>query len=110
MAVAPIAPFVPVEDYLRTAYHPDVEYVDGVLVERANCPSLTPANHSRHALPSIRKRISIQGITGGPDPDRRTRPLPHPRLTAVRATHAQKQDHRRCATRRDRNPVARRQD
>ena len=25
---------VPVEEYLSTVYHPDVEYVDGVLVER----------------------------------------------------------------------------
>ena len=25
---------VPVEEYLRTTYHPDMEYVDGVLVER----------------------------------------------------------------------------
>jgi Uma2 family endonuclease len=26
---------VPVEEYLNTAYHPDMEYVDGVLVERS---------------------------------------------------------------------------
>jgi Uma2 family endonuclease len=26
--------FVPVEEYLRTAYHPDCDYVDGVVLER----------------------------------------------------------------------------
>jgi hypothetical protein len=25
---------LPVEEYLRTSYHPDMEYVDGALVER----------------------------------------------------------------------------
>jgi hypothetical protein len=25
---------IPVEEYLRTTYHPDMEYVDGQLVER----------------------------------------------------------------------------
>jgi Uma2 family endonuclease len=34
MATAPTIPTVPVDDYLNTSYHPDVEYVDGVLVER----------------------------------------------------------------------------
>jgi Uma2 family endonuclease len=34
MATAPTIPTVPVDDYLNTGYHPDVEYVDGVLVER----------------------------------------------------------------------------
>ena len=34
MAAAPDSPLVPVEEYLNTAYDPDVEYVDGVLVER----------------------------------------------------------------------------
>jgi hypothetical protein len=35
MAAAPTLPFVPVDEYLNTAYHPHMEYVDGVLVERA---------------------------------------------------------------------------
>jgi Uma2 family endonuclease len=35
MATAPTIPTVPVDDYLNTSYHPDVEYVDGVLVERS---------------------------------------------------------------------------
>jgi len=34
MAALPNPPFVPVEDYLNTPYDPDVEFVDGVLVER----------------------------------------------------------------------------
>ena len=34
MATAPIITTVPVDDYLNASYHPDVEYVDGVLVER----------------------------------------------------------------------------
>ena len=29
-----IGTLIPVEEYLSTAYHPDVEYVDGTLVER----------------------------------------------------------------------------
>jgi len=35
MATAPTLPLVPVEEYLRSNYHPDMEYVDGVLVERS---------------------------------------------------------------------------
>ncbi|MDX2149944.1 MAG: Uma2 family endonuclease [Bryobacteraceae bacterium] len=34
MATLPAAPFTPVDDYLRTAYSPDVEYVDGLLIPR----------------------------------------------------------------------------
>jgi Uma2 family endonuclease len=34
MAALPNSPLVPVEEYLNTSYDPDVEYVDGVLVER----------------------------------------------------------------------------
>jgi len=34
MAVAPIPPLVSVDEYLNSNYHPDVEYVEGVLVER----------------------------------------------------------------------------
>src|SRR5579863_1528704 len=34
MAALPNSPLVPVEEYLSTAYDPDVEFVDGVLVER----------------------------------------------------------------------------
>src|ERR671910_322942 len=35
MATAPTLPVVPVEEYLRSSYHPEMEYVDGVLVERS---------------------------------------------------------------------------
>ena len=34
MAALPNSPLVSVEEYLNTLYDPDVEYVDGVLVER----------------------------------------------------------------------------
>src|ERR1051326_569136 len=34
---------VPVEEYLRTSYEPDMEYVDGILVER----HVGEHNHSR---------------------------------------------------------------
>ena len=34
MASAPTLPLVSVDEYLNTSYHPDVEYVDGVLVEK----------------------------------------------------------------------------
>ena len=34
MAALPTSPLVSVEEYLNTSYEPDVEYVDGVLVER----------------------------------------------------------------------------
>ena len=34
MAVAPIPQLVSVEEYLSSSYRPDLEYVDGVLVER----------------------------------------------------------------------------
>jgi Uma2 family endonuclease len=34
MAALPDSPLIPVDEYLNTAYDPDVEFVDGVLVER----------------------------------------------------------------------------
>ncbi len=34
MASALILPLVPVEEYLTSGYHPDMEYVDGILLER----------------------------------------------------------------------------
>ena len=34
MAVFPAVPLIPPEEYLNSSYRPDVEYVDGVLVER----------------------------------------------------------------------------
>src|ERR1019366_6698031 len=34
MAALPNSPLVSVEEYLNTSYNPDVEFVDGVLVER----------------------------------------------------------------------------
>lgn len=34
MASAPAIPLVPVEEYLNTSYEPDVDYVDGRLLER----------------------------------------------------------------------------
>lgn len=35
MATALTLPLVPVDEYLNTSYRPDMEYVDGVLVERS---------------------------------------------------------------------------
>jgi Uma2 family endonuclease len=35
MAAAPVSPLVPVDEYLNSSYRPDMEYVDGVLVERS---------------------------------------------------------------------------
>ena len=34
MAVSPVAPLVSAEEYLNSSYRPDLEFVDGVLVER----------------------------------------------------------------------------
>jgi hypothetical protein len=34
MAVAPIPPFGAAEEYLNSSYWPEMEYFDGVLVER----------------------------------------------------------------------------
>ena len=34
MAVAPTVPIVSADEYLNSGYHPDMEYVEGVLVER----------------------------------------------------------------------------
>lgn len=50
MAIAPIIPLVPVEEYLNTSYEHDVEYVDGVLVERA---MPTPAHGVMQGLIAI---------------------------------------------------------
>jgi Uma2 family endonuclease len=35
MAIAPVQPAVSVDEYLNSSYRPDVEYVDGYLVERS---------------------------------------------------------------------------
>jgi Uma2 family endonuclease len=35
MAVVPTIPLVSADEYLNSGYHPDMEYVDGALVERA---------------------------------------------------------------------------
>jgi Uma2 family endonuclease len=35
MSVAPNPPLVSADEYLNSGYHPDMEYVDGVLVERS---------------------------------------------------------------------------
>src|SRR5687768_14256938 len=43
MASAPTLPLVPVEEYLKSSYEPDMEYVDGALVER----NLGRKKHSR---------------------------------------------------------------
>jgi Uma2 family endonuclease len=34
MAVAPLPPFVSADEYLNSSYRPDLEYIDGALVER----------------------------------------------------------------------------
>jgi Uma2 family endonuclease len=47
MATAPTIPLVPVDEYLNSSYHPDMEYVDGVLVERA---MPTPAHAALQAI------------------------------------------------------------
>lgn len=47
MATAPIVPPVPVDEYLNTSYRPDMEYVDGVLVERG---MPTPAHSALQAI------------------------------------------------------------
>lgn len=36
MASVPTQPYVPVAEYLNTSYRPDLEYVDGVLMERSS--------------------------------------------------------------------------
>jgi Uma2 family endonuclease len=43
MVTAPTLPFVPVEQYLKSSYEPDMEYVDGALLER----NLGRKKHSR---------------------------------------------------------------
>ena len=60
---------VPVEKYLRTAYHPDVEYVDGELVER----HVGDHKHSRLQVLAA-SWLSLQ------ERDRRIRVLIGPRL------------------------------
>jgi Uma2 family endonuclease len=40
MAVAPTIPLVSAEEYLNSGYHPEMEYVEGVLVER-NVPTVS---------------------------------------------------------------------
>jgi Uma2 family endonuclease len=53
MATAPTLPLVSVEEYLKSSWHPDMEFVDGVLLERN---LHTPP---RNAHPSA-SRVSIK--------------------------------------------------
>ena len=46
------ATLVPVEEYLATIYHPDCDYVDGVLLER-NVGQKDHSNLSRAPLLSV---------------------------------------------------------
>jgi Uma2 family endonuclease len=39
MATAPTLPLISVDEYLKSSWHPDMEYVDGALVER-NVPTI----------------------------------------------------------------------
>jgi Uma2 family endonuclease len=66
MATAPTLPFVPVDHYLNASYHPDKEYVEGVLVERS---MPTPAHGALQlivgeALRQHRKQFGYGVITG----------------------------------------------
>src|SRR5438105_2950610 len=81
MAVFPVAPLVSPEEYLNSSYSPDMEYVDGVLVERG-MPTIVHGllhvillEHFRRywkefrfqPLPEVRTRIIERGRYRVPD-------------------------------------------
>jgi Uma2 family endonuclease len=64
---------VPVEEYLKTMYHPDCDYVDGMLVER----NLGETNHAwvqRNLVISFGSRYREAGITAIPELRFQTQP------------------------------------
>src|SRR4051812_6546936 len=66
MAAAPTVPPVSVDEYMNTSYRPDVEFVDGVLVERhPYCLPPTAQRHTACLVSQLRKSIPHQG-TGCP--------------------------------------------
>jgi Uma2 family endonuclease len=97
MATAPTFPLVPVDEYLSTTYHPDMEYVDGVLVERS-VPTVLHAllqiilgAHFRQfekqyrfkALPVVRTQIIARARYRVPDILLCAKPMPKGRIIDV---------------------------
>ncbi len=67
---------VPVEEYLRTTYHPDMEYVDGELVERH------VGEHKHSRLQAL-----VTGLLLSLERSRRIRGLTEQRLRVLGAKH-----------------------
>jgi len=67
---------VPVEEYLRTTYHPDMEYVDGQLVERH-------VGEHRHS----RLQALLTGLFLSLERSRRLRVLTEQRLRVLGTKH-----------------------
>ena len=94
MAVLPVSPLVPVEEYLNSVYRPDLEYVDGVLLERG-MPTIAHSVLQRIlilyfaaseealrfiALPEVRTQIIERARYRIPDVMLCPRPLPRGRV------------------------------
>ena len=56
MDMASVGTTIPVEEYLRTTYHPDCEYVDGLIVER----NVGESKHSRAQRRLIRLFAALE--------------------------------------------------
>jgi Uma2 family endonuclease len=63
MATAPTLPFVPVEEFLATAYEPHCEYIDGVLVPKA-MPDYLHSKLQKLLLLWLSEREKQLGIEG----------------------------------------------
>jgi Uma2 family endonuclease len=64
MAALPDSPVVSVEEYLRTSYDPDVEFVDGVLVERNVGEWLHSRAQSNIVCAIARKHPHLKVVSG----------------------------------------------
>ncbi|SPF55788.1 hypothetical protein SBA4_7430002 [Candidatus Sulfopaludibacter sp. SbA4] len=74
-----------VDEYLNTSFRPDMEYVDGVLVERG-MPTIAHSVLQMiliYYFAQYRRAFSLSAAARGPDPDRRTGPISHPGRDAM---------------------------
>lgn len=61
MATAPLKPRIPVDEYLKSTYHPDRDYVDGFVEER-NLGELDHSDIQSNLVTFFRSRHRVTGI------------------------------------------------
>ena len=84
MATAPTLAHVPVDEYLNSSYDHDMEYVDGVLVERS-LPTISHSLLNAILIGHFRQLEKEYGYKalGTPDTDHRKGAIPDPSCDAM---------------------------